>query len=754
MSIRLTALGLLAHAAALRAPAYPLVVQSPLSLSMWQGSDNLTDSFASFWGGQTLGYVGLIRIDGSPYRWMGSDTYSPNSNTPAAQQLDVTVTATSTNYRFAAAGVIFNVSFTTPITANDLYTWMTNIVSYLQISVASSDGAQHSVDLFFAHTAEASVNNVDTFVQWQRDTPRKLAGLQTVRVGSAAQTLLGQCGDRMRTSWGFHYLSVPEDSSGPLPAGPAGTVVTTAMAGSVALCGAFVANQALPADDTRQPRACSDDWPMIGVQWSLPQGSVGPGSGGSPATVTAIMTYDEVYSMNYYGASLAPFWTTQGDVGDMLTRALTNGTARLQASQAFDAQVWSEMIAAGGQQYAELAVLVHRQVYGAMTFTVPPGDLPFGCGYDQGGVSPLPGGAWAFMEEQSSDGDVSTVDVLYPASPAVLYFSPELQAALNLPVMEYARNCTPMGANGAYLKPFAPHDLGTWPCATRAWNNQEDMPLEESANLIILYAAAANISGTTSFLAPGHWSLLESWATFVNASLPTPPSQLCTDDFEGPAPNNTNLALKGITALGAWAQLLASAGRESDARTVLSWATSHVHFWMANAYAPYDPSTGMLAHYKRQYELNSSTYSLKYNSIYGYFLGLANSSSWLGDEVMLTEFEFYNSSLIGKTYGPPLDDRNIFTLVEYLGDLLGVAGALAQRGYANGPAWQTWITSVLWSFANDTKQRVPMTDWYNAATADQWGFQARATVGDIYALALMKNRGYGRQTLPVDVPRR
>lgn len=746
MSLKFCALGLLARAAALRAPAYPLIVQSPLSLSVWQGSDNLTDCFAAFWGGQTLGYVGLIRIDGSPFRWMGSDTYSPNSNTPAAQQLGLPiVTATSTIYSFAAAGVAFNVSFTTPITADDIYTWMTNPVSYLQISVLSADGAQHAIELLFAHTAEATVNDVGTPVQWQRDTPRKLGGLQTVRIGSAAQDTLGQCGDRMRTSWGFHYLSVPDGSAGPspLPAGPAGTLVKTAMAGSVALCGAFVANQALPADDTRQPRACSDEWPMIGVQWTLPNGSIGPSQGGIPTVVTAIMTYDEVYSMNYYGAHLAPFWTTLGDIGDMLARSLSNGTARLAASSAFDQQVWTEMMAAGGQQYAELAVLVHRQVYGAMTFTVPPGDLPYGCGYDVGGVSPLPGGAWAFMEEQSSDGDVSTVDVLYPASPAVLYFSPELQAALNLPVMEYARNCTPLGTNGSYLKPFAPHDLGTWPCAQRAWNQQEDMPVEESANLIILYAAAANISGSTSFLAPGHWSVLESWAQFVNTSLPTPPSQLCTDDFEGPAPNNTNLALKGITALGAWAQLLTSVGRASEAQTVLAWARSHVSYWLANAFAPYDPTTGLPAHYKRQYELNSSTYSLKYNSIYGYFLGLANTSSWLPDDVMLTEFAFYNSGPIAKPYGPPLDDRNIFTLVEYLGDLLGVAGALAQRGYPDGPVWQSWLTSVLWSFANDTKQRVPMTDWYNAATADQWGFQARATVGDIFALALMKNRGFG-----------
>ncbi len=34
------------------------------------------------------------------------------------------------------------------------------------------------------------------------------------------------------------------------------------------------------------------------------------------------------------------------------------------------------------------------------------------------------------------------------------------------------------------------------------------------------------------------------WANYSNISLPNPGNQLCTDDFEGPSPQNVNLAAK------------------------------------------------------------------------------------------------------------------------------------------------------------------------------------------------------------------
>jgi hypothetical protein len=42
---------------------------------------------------------------------------------------------------------------------------------------------------------------------------------------------------------------------------------------------------------------------------------------------------------------------------------------------------------------------------------------------------------WYFLKEISSDGDISTVDVIYPASPILLYLKPELLLLQMLPIM-------------------------------------------------------------------------------------------------------------------------------------------------------------------------------------------------------------------------------------------------------------------------------------------------------------------------------
>lgn len=750
----------------LRPPAVPIHVHSPY-YSVWQGSDNLTDSFASFWAGQTLGYVGLITVDGegrvalaagmrfrpvaptltpslfltapatlagTPYRWMGQDTFStPSPPVPPMQQLGLpTVTATQTAYSFVAGGIQLNVTFTTPVLGNDLPTWVDSPFSYTTLKVAAVDGAAHAVNVYFGHTAELSVNDVTTNVTWARDTPR-VTSASVMRVGSAAQAVLGAKGDGTRISWGWHYLAVPTGARL-----PAGVTVQTSISYNVNSSRAFVAGQPLPSDDTRQPRACEDDWILLAAAWSL--GSVAPGS--APVTVYAVSTYDEVASMSYYGTPLTPAWQHNGTVtaGALISRALTLYTPLMLSCAAFDAVFQSEMTAAGGPQYAALTALAYRQVFGSMTYVTPPSGAPAcpGDGAPAGApIATRPDGVridlssvWAFMEEMSSDGDVSTVDVIYPASPALLYYSPELLWRVMVPVMGYAAGCSGSPAYPAYNLSWAPHDLGTWPIADRPADHQEQMPLEESGNMLILAGAIANMTGNVDFISAYQWQLLEQWAQFVNSSLPTPPAQLCTDDFEGPEPNNTNLVVKGITGMGSYARLLAAAGRGQEAAAYLASAAQHVAFWLDNAIAGTNATGNNSLHYVRQYGL-PDTFSLKYNSLYHEFLQLG----LFGGSVWDTEFDSYLHR--GETYGVPLDDRNDFTLVEYMGALLGVASSRPN------PAYAATLLSQLWGFANDTPQRVPMTDWYQSKSADCVAFRARATVGDLFAMALMQNGGQG-----------
>ena len=48
----------------------PLIVNTPY-LSIWSTTNNLTDSWPEQWTGMIKAICGAIRIDGTPYRFMG-----------------------------------------------------------------------------------------------------------------------------------------------------------------------------------------------------------------------------------------------------------------------------------------------------------------------------------------------------------------------------------------------------------------------------------------------------------------------------------------------------------------------------------------------------------------------------------------------------------------------------------------------------------------------------------------------------------
>lgn len=179
-------------------------------------------------------------------------------------------------------------------------------------------------------------------------------------------------------------------------------------------------------------------------------------------------------------------------------------------SSAFDDRVDQDSIAAAGQDYLTITSLSARQAFGATQL----------CGsIDE---------PYLFMKEISSNGNMNTVDVIFPAHPIFLYTNPELLALLLKPLYEIQES-------GKYPNAYAMHDIGThYPNATgHTDGNDEPMPLEECGNMVIMALAYAIYSGNTTYL-EAHYSKLTQWTDYLVKDAIYPANQISTDDFAGP----------------------------------------------------------------------------------------------------------------------------------------------------------------------------------------------------------------------------
>lgn len=132
------------------------------------------------------------------------------------------------------------------------------------------------------------------------------------------------------------------------------------------------------------------------------------------------------------------------------------------------------------------------------------------------------------MKEISSNGNMNTIDVIFPAHPVFLYTNPDLLKYLLRPHFEIQES-------GHYPNSYAMHDIGShYPNATgHPDGNDEPMPLEECGNMAIMALAFAQKSGDTAYL-ESHYTILRQWTDYLIEDALYPANQISTDDFAGP----------------------------------------------------------------------------------------------------------------------------------------------------------------------------------------------------------------------------
>lgn len=664
--------GMVQAAAQNRPPAVPLVTHDPY-FSIWSASDKLTDTNTSHWTGSEQGLTGLVRIDGASYRFMGADP----PQVPAMPQVSMHVSPLRTVYLFEAAGVHLTVTFFTPALPGDLEA-LARPVTYLTWAIRSTDGHPHSASVFLDVSPLVAVNSADQEVTWGRS---KASGLDVLTIGSRDQQVLHRAGDNLRIDWGYFHLAVPRGEK-------------TALAISHDAIRTFLDSGTLPdTDDMDMPRQPRDGAAHLAV--AIPSDV----SATQTLSRRVLLAYDEIYSIEYLGRKLRPYWRRNGQTpAAMLTEAETQYADLEERGRRFDEALTNDLEHAGGKAYAELATLAFRQTLAAHGF-----------------AADLDGAPLLFPKETFSNGCISTVDVLYPSAPFFLFFNPELLEAQLKPVLEYA-------ALPRWKFPFAPHDLGTYPLANGQVygggerTEEDQMPVEESGNMLILLDALGRAQGSFH-LADEYWLVLTRWAEYLRAKGLDPENQLSTDDFAGHLAHNANLSIKAIEALAAYGQMAKELGKLDVGQQYLGVAKEMAAKWQTMA------RDG--DHYKLAFD-KPGTWSQKYNLVWDRLLNL----DLLPESVAQSEISFYLQHL--NRYGLPLDNRADYTKLDWEIWTATLAEDQTQFSLLMAPISE-WI--------NETPSRVPLTDWYDTKNARMVGFQARSVVGGVFLKALSSGQG-------------
>jgi hypothetical protein len=654
------------NGAPFRPPAVPLVTFDPY-LSIWSEADHLTDDTTRHWTHHEQALVSLIRIDGTTYRLMGKTP----ATLSALPQVGLQVLPTRSIYDFDDGHVHVTLTFMTAALPHDLDV-LTRPLSYITWSVRSVDGAAHKVSIYDSVSSQLAVNTLNQKVVWSREPA---GNLTTMNIGTEAQPILQSSGDDIRIDWGHAYLAAPTAQA------------RAAIGADRTLTDAFAGQGDLPGqDDTQMPRAVTDDQPVMAVAFSL--GSVGA----APIERHVIVAYDEIYAIKYFGKRLRPYWRRNGATpADLLQAAERDYPSLVRRCTEFDRQLMADMTRTGGARYAQIAALAYRE-----------------CLAGTGIAADANGQPLLFTKENTSNGDIATVDVIFPMDPMLILFSPTLAKASLVPDLDYA-------ASSHWKFPNAPHDLGTYPIVRGTDDGGEGMPVEESGNMLLLCDAIAQEEGTPDFVAPW-WPQLTQWAHYLEQYGNDPEDQLCTDDFMGHLAHNANLSVKAILALAAYGDLCRMRGDLQTAERYRGLAKEGAQHWMQVAA---DGNHSRLAFDK------PNTWSQKYNLVWDRILGL----NIFPPTVARQEIAYYKSVL--QPYGVPLDSRTHLTKTDW---------SVWSATLADNRADFERLVSPIYDYLNATSARSPLADSYVTDDIKSDGMHARPVVGGLF-IKMLADRG-------------
>ncbi|KAI0486729.1 DUF1793-domain-containing protein [Xylaria cf. heliscus] len=744
----------------LRPPALPLSVRNPYT-NVWATGGTLNSQTPSFWTTDPVGWEGIVVVDDTAYEYLGSTNKElpKEAQYTSAVPLAVSFDSQSSNFTFKAGPVTIEASFLSPVTPKDVCRSSIPL-SYLTTTVRSDDDQPHHIRLYSDVSSKWLGVGDRGRVSWDLkknsitvnqtgDPPPSSEDIFTWLQHRQNQLVFGE--EFEYPQWGDFAYSTS-------PSGAGSFSFECGEATAVRL--AFFQNRTLSNDVASYTTNFGDHTPVFAFAHDfgvVSEQLVKYTIGSVQDPIIQFITDDGL-------TKLAPWWSKcYGDLHAMirfhwedydLVRRIgsefemqlradvdsfyddaeeeisgtvardtnltpTNGTDQYGQQFVFDSanaygflepSNWTGIpvpYVSEARSYYSIIALSTRQIMGAYVFAQDPNTT---------NQDPL-----IFQKEISSNGNVNTVDVLYPAAPFFLYANPNLLRYALQPLYEYQEG-------QFYPNGYCIHDIGAhFPNATGHVDGADEyMPVEESANFILMSYAYYKFTGDTSWLT-SHYDLLRQFTHYLIDFSLVPESQLSTDDFAGTLLNQTNLAIKGIVGLQAMSYIATLANNTADAIDYANKAKSYYDQW---EYFAIDPSR---KHTTLAYQWRSS-WGLLYNIYFDKLLnmGLVNET------IYTMQSNWY--PVVSQIYGVPLDNRHHYTKTDWQIWTAATCHANTRRLFVNSIAY--WL--------NETVTRSAFTDLYECTGRGDYvqnaAFKARPVAGGHFAFLTLGKTGQRANT--------
>lgn len=585
-----------------------------------------------------------------------------NEQIMQAEQKSVSVLATSSYYTFVCGPVELDVVFTAPMLIND-YDLLSMPINYISYQVRSTDKKTHDVQFYLSANPLQGVNKSS---QPTVSSTVIKNGVKYLKTGTIDQPILAKKGDGICIDWGYFYMP---NVNGNVSLAAENTVKDT-----------FLSTGELPVGENEIVCRKASQMPTLAYVHNF--GNV------TTASSFTMLGYDEVQDIEYMYERYKGYWAHGGKVTifDAFDRMKNSYSDLMAKCREFDKMIYDDGLKAGDVKYAEILSGSYRHVIAAhKLFQDKDGNLLF------------------FSKENNSNGCVNTVDLTYPEAPLFLVYNPDLQKAMMTSIFDYSYS-------GRWTKPFAAHDLGTYPIA----NGQVyggDMPLEEAGNMITLATMISKLEGNTKYVNK-YWDIITTWTNYLVENGQDPANQLCTDDFAGHWAHNANLSIKAIMGVAGYAEMARIKGDAATADKYMKIAKDMAAKWESDARED--------DHYRLAFD-RENTWSQKYNMVWDKLWNL----NIFPNNAMQREIKYYLKKQ--NKYGLPLDSRKDYTKNDWI-----------MWTAAMAPNTKTFLKFVdpVYDYINETESRVPISDWYDTKTGLMTGFKARSVIGGFWMKVL------------------